>query len=1123
MSVLQKKEFQILNYKTGPKLDIDELQISTQQLFTARWMNLNDVKRCVLKHSTGSGKTIGSVFTAAQNLKLYKLLGKGRIIIIGFQKNTFINEIMDKPELGFISRSERDYLRYLYTNATTEMGREKYQKTLMQIRSRIFSDNYIIFFGYQELYNALFEFYTPTSQEPAKEHNSKEQEPASSQNIAPLQDFAKKNERKILRANPEIIEMFENAFVICDEIHNVYNSQETNTYGQAIKHILDYYVGKETEPKVLFMSATPLNYRPSELVDLLNLIIPKSKFEKKDFFSIKKTAEGELDLLLPGALKKIKEICSGYFSFYINEDASLMPRKKFVGTKIKTMYFTECSLKAQDDLLKLNKISFEDRNLYDAVFPCPKDFSESNSVFIWKTSDFRRLYQTEPDWCHKHGFRFSDGTFTGTAFQKENIQNYSDKYYKMLEHLEKSEGKVLIYHEFINGTGVKMIEQILLVNGYISINAIPNENTICLCGKKMSEHKNILNEPKVEDLVMDELDIIDEFIKPSEEKTAGDEIHKFTAKRYILLHGEIDKKTISTHLKLFNSDNNARGEIAKIAIGSEMIREGVNFKAVRNIYVMHLLPHISAYIQLIGRAVRTMSHTALPVEEQEVIIKTFSVAAEITRYTQKIENYKVIQEIDRVIHENAVDVSFYYDTIKASFSEDVLGILPYSLTSLTPQTSLRSSKNSQTMQLDTYNVFYKAWEIEEIKKYIMALFVSRPAWTFNDLWAAVRDPPFMRYIDTTKFELNNFKMALGDMIYGIKPAVIYRKSIPHKIRAVTNKIIYYVCYPTLEQKTTSLGQKIENLDGAATMDNLSWVQSYQPKIFLKYDITNDLGNLNQNYDDMKRNIFQKFGTSNITKMPLSTEFYSKDFHQRFIEESIMYVFQKFIGMNIHSEYQEFYFKMLHFYWQLGIILYADGLPPKYAKLYDEYCSGEINTNRVLQENAKYETTSALSFDPKYIEELLEQKKTKIPRNVLPVGHLISKNPRIYLEHGWMEIKDFNEKVEQQIENNIIVGYYEKSHDVLGFNFKLRKPVHKIEQVSDKRVMEKGMVCETKTKSSLEKIAKELGILSSGTNIFLCASIKEYLLYMELKDRKLFSTGKVPIRTRWCYLQYECEY
>lgn len=1031
----QRKEFKILKYITGKRSPLRKLQLSTQQLFVARWMNLGLKKSCFLKHNPGTGKTICALYTAKENLELYKLLGYGKIIIIGYQKKNFIDTILEKPDLEYLQPYEYNYLKTL-SNDQSEDGQEKYKKYVAAIKKKMQQDGYILYFGYQELHNLLF-----------------------------IKDKT--------TINNEILALFSNSFVICDEIHNVYNSLYTNIYGDALNHIFNYYSGREDEPKKLLMSATPINNKPSEIIDIINLLRPELKFKRSDFFSIKNNVE----FLLPGALERIKTACDGYFSVYINEDLNLMPKKNYIGDHGDYLKYIKCDISGEHQKIfdNLKSFSIEDHNLYDIFFKL------ENGNIIYKSSDYASIKFENTAWREKLGIDIINDTIGGEILNKTNIRQYSEKYFKLLEHLEKTDGKTIIYHEYVNGSGVKLIENLLQSNGYLSKNGIITQNTKCSrCGIIYENHKNSSK-------------------------------HNFEPVRYLSLYGELDKKTIDIILRLFNSKNNIYGQKFKILIGSEKIREGINFYCIQNIYIMHLLPHISAFLQLIGRAVRMMSHHDLPKEKHVVNIKIFAINQEIEQYEKKIQNYRIVQEIEQIINENAIDIYFYHDVIKASFVDSKeIGTLAYA-----PKNTVKSM-----IKLDTYNVFYSEWEIGEIKKIINSLFIISPAWSYEDLWNNVKSPPFRQFVDCSLFQEDYFKTALGDMIYGINPTIIIKNNIRYKIMSVINKIIYYVIYPVIDVEASAIGKKIEQQNGVGHIDYFSWIMPENEGNILNYNITGDLLNLNTNYEEMKYNFFKKFKNEEFINMPLTIEMYNTEFHIKLIEESISYVFNILVMDRERTEYHEFYFKMLHFYSKIDIIIYANMLPTKYLNLYENYIGEEVETNSLLITTTSIVSPTITSFNMSEINKYLENKIKKAPANILPVGHFMDNTPKLYTTAMWIITEDYNDEQYEFIENDIIIGFYEKSINSINYKFKLRNPKHKIEQKQDKRELEKGVVCEIKHKNILEKIAKQLNIQYGNTNYEICFAIKQYLLYQELKDRNAYRKGKVSIRTRWCYMQYE---
>ena len=1047
--MLELKEFYQLKYNFGPKMPINRFQLYTQQLFVARWMASSGRMRCFLKHSMGSGKTISSLHAAAENHQLYKFLGEGRVIIVGFQKDTFIREILTKPELGYISHEEFAKLKELERN-TSEIGAENYKRYRSYLKRRIVDtsqDGYIKFIGYRELHNLIFP-----------------------------------------KPSEEILKIFENAFVICDEIHNVYNSLETNSYGRALQFLLDKY---PTTMKVLFMSGTPINNKPSEIVDILNLVIPGGSFKASDFFSDgprrqhagQNDGDGASEKLLPGALEKIGLLSEGYFSFFINEDISFMPQKKIEGevSGQMGMKFVRCEYSPEHSKLvnSLASIGLDDHNIFDAYFPL-------EDRLFYKNSDFALLNSASDSWKQKMGIFYLNGTCTGNILLRENIQKYSSKYFHMLGNLF-NDGKILIYHEYINGTGLKLIEQILVVNGILSQNGIITRNTRCAkCYKTHHEHDD-----------------------PHSETSDRKSSCIFAPLRFLMMYGEMDKKNVDKNMSLFNSPSNAEGWEYKYLLGSSMIREGYDFKCVREIWVMHVLPHISAYLQLEGRAIRAFSHEILPLEKRNVTIRIFASDDEIKRYDAKIENYRVIQCIDKKINENAVDASLYYPIIKKSFVDGTFGVLKF------PE-RVRVTKIDDR----TYNIFYGDWEVEEIKKIIASLFILTPVWTLEKLMGAVRDPPFERVIDTSLFKEDSIILALGDLIYGYQHYPIVREGRGYRICCVHEKAPYYVLYPLKKPREYQFGKKLEFRFGVPQITFNNWIQPENANEGISVDITDDLFGLNTNYAEMRDKFIQRFHDASMLEIPVSTEVYGVQFHMKLMEEAIEYIFKILTKKTTREEHHEFFFKIIHFYSKLDLVIYANGVPEKYNEIYDKYSEGVSDTNTLLVSRCENSSSSSISsFEISEINKFLESN-VRAPKNILPVGHFLAPEPKLYTPAGWFFAKSFSPTIADSVENDIIIGYYERSETAIEFKFKLRKPTHMIEIKADRREMETGMACESKHKKDLMAIGKQLSLQISGTNKNMCAAIKEYLLHMELKSRNRYRKGKTTKHIRWCYLPYE---
>jgi hypothetical protein len=352
----------------------------------------------------------------------------------------------------------------------------------------------------------------------------------------------------------------------------------------------------------------------------------------------------------------------------------------------------------------------------------------------------------------------------------------------------------------------------------------------------------------------------------------------------------------------------------------------------------------------------------------------------------------------------------------------------------------------------------------------------------------------------------------------------------------------YILYPLEQSSGQYFGKKIDQLNGITRVNFLNWIQQDNAIEEVKLNITEELASLNTNFVEMRKKFINRFENASMLEIPVSTEVFGVQFHIKLIEEAIEYIFNILTKKDTRGEFHNFYFKIIHFYSKLDLIIYANNLPEKFNEIYDKFSTGETDTNTLLINHISNSSSSISSFEISEIDKFLETKK-KVPKNILPVGHLLSNEysktvkPKLYTPSGWFYPISFSpssfspngekgsekgsEKVsDKEKENDIIIGYYERSENSIDFKFKLRKPVHLIETKKDRREIETGMVCDSKHKRELKKIGTLLGLSLSGTNRNMCDLIKEYLLHMELKNRNKFRKGKITRRIRWCYLPYE---
>ena len=101
------------------------------------------------------------------------------------------------------------------------------------------------------------------------------------------------------------------------------------------------------------------------------------------------------------------------------------------------------------------------------------------------------------------------------------------------------------------------------------------------------------------------------------------------------------------------------------------------------------------------------------------------------------------------------------------------------------------------------------------------------------------------------------------------------------------------------------------------------------------------------YPQKKLKFKQKYQYIDLSEMEDAVCDYGSDFHQLFIEEAIVYIFNILTNKKIttRNEYNDFYYKMIYYYDIIGIIIWANTLKGELLKKY-------IKQESTLNENYK---------------------------------------------------------------------------------------------------------------------------------------------------------------------------
>lgn len=1163
------------------------LILNNYQKFITNFINPNTkYDRLLLIHSTGVGKTITSISTAINFINIYKEEKKkkdnindeksGMIYIIGFTKSVFKKELLSRPEFGIITRDElinMVNLKKQISKYNLEKDIDKLKELNMRYSSRLKSkkgNGYFKFIGYKKLVNNLIKKIDLNYKLQISDIRTEEE----------LQTYI---DKKIIEINYSFIEIFNKSLIICDEIHNVYNSSDINNWGMCLKLIFNHF-NKTNSIRVILLSATPINNKPVEILSLLELLNHNIKIDKKDIFDKNNNITSNGTLI-------IKKYITGKISYLKDMNLELYPSKdikgenipgidflKFIKCPMSDLHFktykkvsdeyitnknliidsdindTEENVEYEDilnitDSLKQYKINLESNNRYLNDFVIPDPENSKNGIYtkneiIKSVSNATRKWKTDNDIDIIKDDKLLYNTLTGNFLSYENIKKYSTKYYNMLTIIKnivlENKGKIFIYHNFVQVSGVNFIGEILKNNGILEQNEVPVKFSRCgICYDFKYNHE-----------------------KNSEKKTNNKNLHEFIPIRFVLISSLLNKNIIEKKIELFNLDSNTNGEELRIIIGSQAIKESYDLKAVQNLIMVHQPVNISTVIQIFGRAIRKNSHINLLPNNRNVNIyvlvssmpkyiqdksKSYIYTYEEMKYKYKINIYKVIKTINNIFIENAIDFDINYNINFPSNeiynSNDIYSINPVSKSKLLKIDYHKLNDN-------TFNSYFYQEEINRCKYIIKRLFIEYSnVWTYDDLFENVKNPYFITQYNTKLLSENSFLLALDFLVFKKSNINIISKNEEIKSALINNlfnndeKFIYdinnninIIIYVNKYYILVKLDEynKTQNLYDNINIDYDVLYRNQQQIKHTEIDLNEFIKNNNINdYASVKKYFINKYADSDISELFNIIYEYDNDFHLNIIEEIIEYLFNLYTDSSYQVHvYHNLYINLLYFYNKFNVILFANKLDKDLTELYEKYIISTKNVTFTVSDdesiNYNYNMLVSsledeLNITPKlqftyykkaiaetdnYLSSRKDNKKiNKIFDYLLPVGHIFSKELRFFnpKQFWFSKLKYTNAKI-NYIDNPNIIGYLEKVNVGFDIVFKI-KTNNTNKKLSDKRQIQTGLNCLNMDKPDLYEICKKLKIdkdklaeIKNRKNN-ICDLIKFELIRLELEERK----------------------
>lgn len=470
----------------------------------------------------------------------------------------------------------------------------------------------------------------------------------------------------------------DNKTLIVDEAHNLFNSI-TNGSKNAVQ--LYNSIMRAKNLKLVFLTATPIVNHPFELVPCYNMIarkevLPTAYDDFLNFFidiehnKIKNKAKFQ---------NRIIGLTSYYGSDYdIKQNTGDYPECFEIKIEKTHMSDYQFQLYSMAREFELKEMSFMGNSKGSLQKP-KGEFSSSYKRLSRQVSNI-----AYPEYAINYGKKiaFKHETIRDEDLTTEELKKYAPKWVRILENLEdeKNVGKHLLYSSFVE-SGINKFARFLELNGWESVDVdinIPEKLN------KKSEDNNDDNSDIEEIIETDnveleerEKEINDTEVKKnskviSEENATTDKKTKGGAKsakhhKFIIITGQVDVEDRQTVVDMFNP-NDPGDSFIKLIIISSAGAEGLDLKGVRHVHIMEPYWNWMRITQIIGRAVRYLSHEDLPKKDRNVQPYVY-----INDYPKKIEKsnelFKSEETTDEYMYNRALQLNKLIGSFYNAISE----------------------------------------------------------------------------------------------------------------------------------------------------------------------------------------------------------------------------------------------------------------------------------------------------------------------------------------------------------------------------------------------------------------------------------------------------------------------
>lgn len=617
-----------------------------KQKFLKKFLSVNTDNRTVLLfHEVGVGKTCSSILMAENFVGMFDR--PVLVLLPNSLEHNYKKELFDETRLNFENRTYEacnggKYLEDI-PNWYSSSRKEVRRKVNKIIRSEY------NFSGYLKIVNLVRRY----------------------ERKAKLMFRDDLDGRKLYLFNM-VREKFSNRVIVIDEIHNIRLTNDKSL--KAFPKTLELILWCSENVRLVMLSATPMFDHPEELSWLMRFAYLADKRHK----SFGTTIEfDERDVLTKSSARMIAYFAKNYVSYMSGYDPNTFGLKYFANQQAATRPATDMVTGKEYDVpVKKGTYAFYESEMtgyqlkmYRKVVggrgnnasmasdvdddfdedeeggdPAPKKRSGNdvhNAIQISNIAyplaesegnDPGALAMVRGERGFKNNFRVTSENkamrvqYLNNDMQflhPKHLKKYARKLHAIVEHIRTCEGLVLVYSKYIY-SGLVPLAIALEHVGFVKY----NKKSLLRDGKVEKSSGAV---PRSSYIVI----------------TADDRLSPGNA-------GEIDA---------FNTVDNARGGVIKVALINDVAAEGVSFKNVREIHMLEPWYNMHKVDQIVGRGVRYMSHSGLPSEERNVglylhanmVPKTDVESIDYRRYRIALSKQYKIDQVEALLKANAVD------------------------------------------------------------------------------------------------------------------------------------------------------------------------------------------------------------------------------------------------------------------------------------------------------------------------------------------------------------------------------------------------------------------------------------------------------------------------------------